>query len=200
MAKHAVTRMLEVDYRNMSKRDMSKIWRCDDLLEQQNTTCFDSEDDYFALYENPAADACDYNDDRAYAVYLHSSDELLCLLPDVTVALNGCGDANYFHERAYLYKQIAMAAGWPEKAMHGDVANLTDKDMELEDFQEGYDSWICPVCNVEFDRTDGNTETIEDANTCYLHQTCPNCGSEWTSYFHFHHLHIFKDGRFVKEV
>lgn len=115
--KYQVKHMREINYFNMSEDERKKIWRLNDLYMQQICTCFDEEDNYFALYVDTDVDTkggCD-NDDRAYAVYMHKSGELICLLSDAGSCLNGFQDHEYGYERNELYRQIALLAGWPEK-------------------------------------------------------------------------------------
>lgn len=111
---YKVTNVKEIYYIGMSAEERKGIYRLNDLRLQQMCTCFD-DGDYFALYKDADVKDTDSNDDRTYAVYMHNSGELLCLLVDADNALNGCVDARYFSERAKLYRQIAMLAGWPEK-------------------------------------------------------------------------------------
>jgi len=111
---YEVKNIREVNYRRMSDEERKEVWRLDDLRSQQMTTSFDDDGDYYALYEDVDRDADNDPDDRKYAVYLHNSGKLLCLLADCTVALNGYNDTDYGNTRSKLYKQIAIAAGWPE--------------------------------------------------------------------------------------
>jgi len=112
---YKVTTVREINYMSMSEDERKEIWRLDDLRLQQITTSFHDEDEYFALYED-LDNRTDYaTNDATYAVYMGKSKELLCLLVDAGVALNGCDDYDYYCERANLYKRIALAAGWPEK-------------------------------------------------------------------------------------
>ena len=118
MANYTVKNIREVKYHDMSNDERSNIWRLEDLWLQNAATSFDDENEFFALYEDidRYADVDGYNDgdDRKYAVYLHNSGRLCCLLCDCTVALNGYSDTDYGMQREELYRQIAMAAGWPE--------------------------------------------------------------------------------------
>lgn len=111
---YEVKHVKEINYLGMSEEERKEIWRLDDLRFQEMGTCFDDENDYFALYEDVDNPADKTTTDATYAVYMSKSGELLCLLHDAGVALNGCVDANYYYERLALYKQIAMLAGWPE--------------------------------------------------------------------------------------
>lgn len=111
---HKVTNMQEVNYIGMSEKESKEIWRLDDLRAEQMSTCFD-DDDYFALYKDVDANDRESNDDRTYAVYMHNSGNLLCLLVDAGSALEGYEDCEYGDKRNELYKQIAMLAGWPKK-------------------------------------------------------------------------------------
>ena len=110
---HIVKHMKEINYLGMSQKERSKIWRLDDFVAQQMCTCFD-DGDYYALYRDAAVPVDDSNDDRTYAVYLHNSGKLVCLLSDAGSALEGYEDVEYGEQRSILYKQIAMLAGWPE--------------------------------------------------------------------------------------
>ena len=114
MSNYEVTNMAEVNYIGMSKKEREGIWRIEDLRLQQMCTSFDDEDDYYALYRNLDVKDGDSADDTAYAVYLHDSGKLLCLLVDAGVALEGYEDVDYGCKRAELYRQIAIEAGWPK--------------------------------------------------------------------------------------
>lgn len=111
---YKVTNVKEIYYMGMSAEERKGIYRLNDLRVQQLCTCF-GDGDYFALYKDADVKYAESIDDRTYAVYMHNSGELICLLVDADSALNGCANAQYFVERAKLYKQIAMLAGWPEK-------------------------------------------------------------------------------------
>ena len=112
---YKVTNVREVNYLGMSEEERKEIWRLDDLRFQQMTTSFFDDGEYFALYEDIDNPADNTTNDSTYAVYMGKSGELLCLLADSGVALTACDDSEYGERRAALYKQIAIAAGWPEK-------------------------------------------------------------------------------------
>lgn len=111
---YEVKNIREVNYRRMSDGERKEVWRLNDLMVQHMKTIMDESGDYYALYEDVDCDADNDPDDRKYAVYLHNSGKLLCLLPDCAVALNGHNDTDYGNARSKLYRQIAIAAGWPE--------------------------------------------------------------------------------------
>ena len=47
MAKHKVTKVAEIDYRNMTDKQLSDVYRLDALKSEQECTCFDAENDYY---------------------------------------------------------------------------------------------------------------------------------------------------------
>lgn len=110
MARRKVTKAVEIDYRNMTDKQLSDVYRLDVLKSEWSCTCFDAEDDYYVCLQ----DVEDTTDDRGYAVYLKSTGDLLCLVVDCGTALEGYEDTDYGVERNELYKQIALLAGWPE--------------------------------------------------------------------------------------
>ena len=108
---HKVTNYREVKYDFDTKLN-ARHW--DEFMREVNFTTFDTPDDYYAVYEN--LDEEDDRERRKYAVYLHSTNELICLMADCGCVLDCCyDDAEYMKQRNELYKQIAMLAGWPEK-------------------------------------------------------------------------------------
>lgn len=132
---YKVTNVREVNYIGMNEEERKKIWRLDDLRMQQMTTDFFDEDEYFALYEDLNNNLDCATNDATYAVYMKKSGELLCLLVDAGVALNGCDDYNYYCEREKLYKQIAMAAGWPEKMVLSEKKRYTVRIIRILDME-----------------------------------------------------------------
>lgn len=116
-----VTNYREVKYDIDTKLD-ALHW--DEFMREVNFTTFDAPDDYYAVYEN--LDEPDDHDRKKYAVYLHSTGELICLMVDCGCALDCCyDDAEYMGKRNELYKQIAMLAGWPEKMPTKEVYEVT---------------------------------------------------------------------------
>ena len=106
-----VTNYREVKYDFDTKLD-ALHW--DEFMREVNFTTFDALGDYYAVYEN--LDEPDDHNRKKYAVYLHSTGELICLIADCGCALDCCyDDAEYMERRDELYKQIAMLAGWPKK-------------------------------------------------------------------------------------
>ena len=108
---HKITNYREVKYDFDTKLD---AFHWDEFMREVNYTTFDALGDYYAVYEN--LDEPDDHDRKKYAVYLHSTGELICLMADCGCALDCCyADEEYVNVRNELYKQIAMLAGWPEK-------------------------------------------------------------------------------------
>lgn len=127
MAKRKVTKAVEIDYRNMTDKQLSDVYRLDVLKSEWSCTCFDAEDDYYVCLQ----DVEDTTDDRGYAVYLKSTGDLLCLVADCGTALDGYEDTDYGVERNELYKQIALLAGWPE-SMYDLKVGMTWRQLIVE--------------------------------------------------------------------
>lgn len=107
---NVITNYREVKYDMETKLD-ALHW--DDFIHEVKCTWFEG-DDYYAVYEN--LDEEDDHERRKYAVYLHSTGELICLIADSGLVLDSCyDDQKYMYERDKLYKQIALLAGWPER-------------------------------------------------------------------------------------
>lgn len=118
-----VTNYREVKYDIDTKLD---AFHWDEFMREVNYTTFGALGDYYAVYEN--LDEPDDHDRKKYAVYLHSTGELICLMADCGCALDCCyDDAEYMSKRNELYKQIALLAGWPEKIPH---QHMTWRDVQ----------------------------------------------------------------------
>lgn len=108
---HIVTNYREVKY-DMDTKVEALHWN--DFIAEVGFTEFGEEGDYYAVYED--LDEEDDHDRKKYAIYLHSTGKLLCLLGDSGLVLDCCyDDMDYATKRNELYRQIAMLAGWPEK-------------------------------------------------------------------------------------
>ena len=112
-----MTRKIEhvsrVDYQSMNGIERREHG-FEDLYREWSCTEFYADDDNYDLYMN--VDDEDNHDMRKYAVYQRSTGELKCLLGDAAMALDLCYDDNDFRDKRHeLYRQIALAAGWPEK-------------------------------------------------------------------------------------
>lgn len=106
-----VTNYREVKY-DLDTKIEALHWN--DFIREVKLTEFGEEGDYYAVYEN--LDEDNDHDRKKYAVYLHSTGDLICLIADSGLVLDCCyDDAKYMEERNKLYKQIAMLAGWPER-------------------------------------------------------------------------------------
>lgn len=118
---HKVTNYREVKYDFDTKLN-APHW--DEFMREVNFTTFDAPDDYYAVYEN--LDEEDDHERRKYAVYLHSTGELICLMTDCGCVLDCCyDDAEYMEQRNELYRQIAILAGWPKKIPTKDIYEVT---------------------------------------------------------------------------
>ena len=111
-----MTRKIEhvsrVDYQSMTGIERREHG-FEGLYNQWMCTEFFADDDNYDLYED--IDDKDNHDMRKYAVYQRSTGELKCLVGDAAMALDLCYDDNDFRDKRHeLYRQIAIAAGWPE--------------------------------------------------------------------------------------
>ncbi len=115
-----VTNYREVKY-DLNTKLEALHW--DEFIHEVSCTCFEG-DDYYIVYEN--LDEEDDHDRRKYAVYLHSTGELICLVADSGLVLDACyDDVDYMEQRNGLYKQIAMLAGWPKKLPTKEIYEVT---------------------------------------------------------------------------
>lgn len=113
MAKREVKHVTQVNYRAMTDEQLREVYHLNELKTEWQATFFDVEDDDYVCYRDMDDDT-ENHDERAYAVYLKSTGELLCLVADAGMALEGWLDHDYCSKRNELYKQIALLAGWPE--------------------------------------------------------------------------------------
>lgn len=110
---HEVKNARLVDYQSMTGIERRECG-FEDLYREWSCTEFYESDDNYDLYED--ADEENDFDCKKYAVYQHSTGELKCLLGDALMALDLCyRDTDFRDKRHELYRQIALAAGWPEK-------------------------------------------------------------------------------------
>lgn len=126
---------------------------------------FYDEGDYYAIYGRelvtPLGTGCSIDDvDCMYAVYLKNSRRLMCLIDDAETAL--ClGDDGFEGLRAKLYRDMALAAGWPETLPYG-IGDLSESNPTLESFVS-----ICTQLGIpwEIAAYDSEGEVVYRANS-----------------------------------
>lgn len=135
-------------------------------------TEFYTEGDYYAIYERKAVAPkgrcslidgthCFIGDESCmYAVYLKKSRRLMCLIDDAEIAL--ClNDDGFEGLRAEMYRNMAIAAGWPETLPYG-IGDLSESNSTLESFVS-----ICTQLGIpwEIAAYDGEGEVVYRANS-----------------------------------
>lgn len=168
---HEVKNTALVDYHSMNGIERREHG-FEDLYREWSCTEFYADDDNYDLYMN--VDDEDNHDMRKYAVYQRSTGELKCLLGDAAMALDLCYDDNDFRDKRHeMYRQIALAAGWPEKmnnkkryTVH--IVKTFDIEVRADNSEQARDigmvvAWCANDGTIHSDALEAVNEALESA-------------------------------------